>query len=239
MRPIPLKSKRLQTLLSNITSEFFKPESVNLIKRAQEKTDELQPGVDSCSDEYLYAALKMNVREYGYPRAALGLGMDSTNNVLDWDTFATARRQVKRVGDYLGTPVNALTMIYPDNGYIGWHHNGNAPGYNILMSYSQDGDGYFSWYEPKTGEIKKIQDTPGQWTVKVGYYPNEKTETERVYWHCAATKKQRISVAFILNHRDMWVNMIDAISEGTFDKEYVLTQGSADYFRSVNLPQYI
>ena len=238
MRPIPLKSARLTTLLSNITNEFFKPEAVKIISKAQPKLDELQPGVDSCSDEYLEAALKMPVREYGYPRACLGHGMDNTG-FHNWEIFDTARRQVKRVGNFLGTPVVALTMIYPDNGYIGWHHNGNAPGYNILMSYSQDGDGYFSWYDRHTKQINKIQDTPGKWTVKVGYYPNERSETERVYWHCAATKKQRISVAFILNHRDMWLSMINAISEGDYDKEYVQGQGDTGYLSTHGMQQYL
>jgi hypothetical protein len=127
------------------------------------------------------------------------------------------RNIVDKIGLYLGTPTNALTMAYPDKGFIGWHHNGNAPGFNILMTYSQDGDGCFKYYDCFEKKIVTMPDVVG-WSVKVGYYPDERKETERVYWHCAETKKQRISVAWVINHRPMWENMIDSITEGDFDK---------------------
>lgn len=38
---------------------------------------------------------------------------------------------------------NALACFYPPGGGITWHNNWNAPGYNILFTYSHTGEGYF------------------------------------------------------------------------------------------------
>ncbi len=84
------------------------------------------------------------------------------------------------------------------------------------MTYSQDGDGCFKYWDWVEKKIVTHPDPVG-WSVKVGYYPDERKETERVYWHCAETKKQRISVAWVINHREMWIDMINTISEGTYD----------------------
>lgn len=223
MKFIPLKSSRLKKYLQNITDILYTPNIVQLISRTIDRKDDLQPETYGCSDEYLKKAFEMNVREYGFPRSCLGMGMREITPEL-MNVISPVSKQVERIGLFLGTPTNALVMAYPDRGYIGWHHNGNAPGFNILMTYSQDGDGCFKYWDREKQEIVVMPDEPG-WTVKVGYYPseNKKDESDKVYWHCAETKKQRISVAYVLNHRNMWENMIDSITDGEFDKS-VLNQ---------------
>lgn len=226
MKPIPLKNSRLKVLLDNIISDFFQPKLVDLGKKTRDRKDDLQPNNYGCSEEYLKEALKHSTPKYGFPRSCLGLGMSMQSTPPQFlEIFEPTQRKVTKIGTYLGTPVNALTMLYPDNGYIGWHHNGNAPGYNILFSYSQDGEGCFKWYEKATKTIHVIKDNPG-WNVKVGYYPSEKTETDMVYWHCAETKKQRVSLAYILNHKDMWKNMIDTITDGDYDPAIIDQKGA-------------
>lgn len=218
MQFIPLKSARLEKFLTSITDQLYTDKLVKLIGKTKKRGDNLITDVHPCSDEYLQKAFKLKLTDYGFPRACLGMGMQ--NNQADpslYELIAPIEKTVEKIMRYLGSPTNALTMAYPDKGFIGWHHNGNAPGFNILMTYSQDGDGYFKYYDHTTKSIVNMPDPVG-WSVKVGYYPHEVREKERVYWHCASTKKQRISVAFILNHRDMWENMIDTISDGTFDK---------------------
>jgi len=225
MRPVPLKSDHLQTLLSNITRLCHSDEFKKVADRVAPRLDSLidNEKYPAYSDEYLREALKLKSSEFGYPRGVLGFGTGH-ENYTNYKMFSPLEKQVKKISGFLGTPKNALTMVYPENGFIGWHHNGNAPGYNILLTYSQDGDGCFKYYDKAADEIVTIQDKPG-WQVKVGYYPNQAKEKERIYWHAAQTKKQRISVAWIIDHRPMWINMISEISKGDYDKDFVLSQG--------------
>lgn len=215
MQFISLNNQKLISYLQSTIEFLYSDQSKKIISRTLPQKDSLLPDLDPCSDEYLLKAMEHKIPEYGYPRAALGLGMKENND--SYLFFEPVIKKVQRIGNFLGTPTNALTMAYPDNGYIGWHHNGNAPGYNILMTYSQDGDGWFKYWDKDKKEIVTHIDKPG-WSVKVGYYPSQKTETDRVYWHAAKTKKQRISLAWVLDHRDMWENMIESITEGDYDK---------------------
>lgn len=218
MKFIPLKSTKLIKHLTSITDQLYNDELKKIIAKTKKRGDNLITNVHPCSDEYLFKAFKLKITDFGFPRSAHGMGMQNSQTDPNLhQLISPIEKTVEKIMRYLGSPTNALTMAYPDNGFIGWHHNGNAPGFNILMTYSQDGDGHFSYYDYDTKSIIKMPDPIG-WSVKVGYYPHEVKEKEKVYWHCAATKKQRISVAFILNHRDMWENMIDTISDGTYDK---------------------
>lgn len=223
MKFIPLKSAKLLKHLTTITDQLYEERLVKIIAKTKKRGDNLITNFHPCSDDYLFKAFEHKITDFGFPRACLGMGMQ--NNQGDpylGEVTVHIEKAVNNIMRYLGSPTNALTMAYPDKGFIGWHHNGNAPGFNILMTYSQDGDGYFKYYDYDSKSIVTMPDTKG-WSVKVGYYPHEVKEKEKVYWHCASTAKQRISVAFILNHRDMWENMIDTISEGTYDKS-VLSQ---------------
>lgn len=217
MNFIPLKNPRLIKYLQNITDLLYRDDYRKLISKVRPQVDSLIPRLYPCSDEYLYKAQQLKLEEYGFPRSSLGLGMKEYNPEL-LEVIDPIAKITGRIGSFLGSYVNALTMAYPDKGYIGWHHNGNASGYNILMTYSQDGDGCFKYFDRKNNQIITLKDEPG-WTVKVGYYPNQRTQSDRVYWHCAETKKQRISVAWVLDHRDMWENMINTISDGEYDKK--------------------
>lgn len=221
MKFIPLNNTKLIKYLNNLIDGFFDRKDIQLnLSRLKPSTDQLQPSRYSCSDEYLYEAFKHKVNDYGFPRSSLGTGMGKNAYEHGFEAYITTLDKISKVGMFLGTPRNALTMIYPNNGFIGWHHNGNAPGYNILMTYSQDGDGYFKYFDKTKNQIVEMKDPVG-WSVKVGYYPDERTETDRVYWHCAATKKARMSIAWVLNHRDMWINMIEDITNGSYDKDVI------------------
>lgn len=173
MQFIPLKNDRLATLLSNIIKECFKPEVLKIISSVRDRTDDLIPEHHGASKEYLEKALTLKLEDFGFPRSCLGAGMKYDSMPPQWfDKVKDIQKKVDKVGLFLGTPTNALVMAYPDNGYIGWHHNGNAPGYNILMTYSQDGDGNFSYWDSNKKEIVVMPDKPG-WSVKVGYYPDQ------------------------------------------------------------------
>lgn len=111
-----------------------------------------------------------------------------------------------------GSRNNAVKMLYPKGGYMGWHHNANAPGYNILLSWSKEGKGYFRYQDPITKEIVTMQDAPG-WTCKVGYY-GPFHEPNRMVWHCAnAEQEERFTLGYIIPHRGMWEDMMADIAQ--------------------------
>jgi hypothetical protein len=94
---------------------------------------------------------------------------------------------------------------------MGWHNNWNASGYNILLSYSKTGNGFFRYLDPITKEIVTMEDKPG-WTCKVGYYGRGR-EPDKVYYHCAGSYEPRITLGFVVPHLEIWRSMIEDISE--------------------------
>ena len=111
-----------------------------------------------------------------------------------------------------GSRNNAVKMLYPKGGYMGWHHNANAPGYNILLSWSDKGTGFFRYQDPITKEVITMQDAPG-WTCKVGYY-GPWHEPDKIYWHCAcAPEEERLTLGYIIPHEGMWTSMCDDIQD--------------------------
>ncbi len=219
MQFLPVRNTRLLSLLQNLTDTFFNDDAVkNILNNSFKTIDQDISEHHPVSDEYLKKALELKLKDYGFPRAANGFGMGKTGPEDNWKDFIPYQVKISSIGKFLGSPYNALTMLYPNDGYIGWHHNGNASGYNILLTYSQDGNGCFKYYRQKTKEIIELPDIKG-WSAKVGYYPNDRTETEKVYWHSAKTEKARISIAWILNHKKMWENMIADISNNDFDRQ--------------------
>jgi len=123
------------------------------------------------------------------------------------DTFQDYRHKLV---EYLGARNSAVAMWYPKNGYMSWHNNANASGYNILISYNKTGDGWFRYQDPTTKEIVTLQDRPG-WAVKVGYFGSF-DEPDKIFWHCAKTfNEDRLTFGFVLPHLEMWEMMIEDI----------------------------
>tara|TARA_B100001093_G_scaffold508198_1_gene569953 strand:+ start:23713 stop:24378 length:666 start_codon:yes stop_codon:yes gene_type:complete len=110
----------------------------------------------------------------------------------------------------LGASNNSLACYYPKNGYIGWHHNANAHGYNVLFTYNDCNGGYFEEYDIKSDKYIRHKDGIG-WTAKTGYFGSHR-EPEKKVWHCAANHKgRRITISYIIDQYDMWMDMIDEL----------------------------
>lgn len=215
MKPITLRNKKLIATLQSLTDEFFRPEQLKWLQQfVGHQADHQYNNPDwkeeepyGVSREYLERALKAPIPEWGFPRCSKGIELKRIPVV---DNYKKSHKILTDIGDILGTQVNALAMYYPEDGYIGWHHNGNAPGYNVLLTYNSTGDGYFESYNQHTKEYTRMPDAHG-WCVKAGYYGNQRTEADKVFWHAAATKAPRMTIAWVLNHKGMWNDMIEEI----------------------------
>lgn len=104
---------------------------------------------------------------------------------------------------FLGAKYSAVHVFYPEDGYMGWHNNWDAPGYNILFNYNK-GDGYFEYWD---GEIiTTLPDWQG-WSAKVGYYGGQ----DEPFWHCAGGGP-RITLGFVIPDKNMWEMMVEDIT---------------------------
>lgn len=182
-------------------SDWFFQQDRSLIKlKGEPDQDEYHT-----SKEYLETVIRPE--HEGYPESTYGI------DLLLGEATPIEYREVVRKLDadlnaFFGSRFNAVKMYYPAGGYMGWHNNWNCPGYNILLSYTQNGNGFFRYKDPATGEIKTIDDSPGGWTAKVGYY-GAKDEPDKVYWHCARGYEERLTLGYVIPDENMWDMMVE------------------------------
>lgn len=91
--------------------------------------------------------------------------------------------------------LNALSAVYPPNGFMGWHNNSDCPGDVVLLTWTKNGNGFFRYEDPQTKEIVTLNDTPG-WSCKLGHF-GSLYEPDKVFWHCCSTEELRITVAWV------------------------------------------
>ena len=110
----------------------------------------------------------------------------------------------------LGVQNSALSTLYPADGFIGWYNNANASAYNLIFTWSEHGDGWFKYVDPKTQEVVTIQDDKG-WNLKAGHF-GEYGSGDVVY-HSAKTNCYRMTLSYVLGHdEDYWKDCIDFIT---------------------------
>jgi len=110
----------------------------------------------------------------------------------------------------LGVQNSALSTLYPPDGFIGWHNNADAPAYNLIFTWSEKGDGWFRYIDPKTQQVVTIQDEEG-WNVKAGYFGPY--GSGRVIYHAARTNCYRMTLSYVLGHdEDYWKDCIETIT---------------------------
>lgn len=221
MFSIRLTNQKLGQHLVNLTNFFLQEKILNIaqkIAKEYNNQDNLIKNFHPASDEYLYEALKLSPQEFGFPRKVSGLsalrGYQNQTNI----SFEEYNKIGKKIATFLGAPKNAVAMLYPENGYMGWHHNGNAPGYNILLTYNTTGNGSFDYWTREKNEIIEMKDAVG-WSVKVGRFPGYKDGVDKLFWHRARTQSPRITIAWIIDQKDLWIDMIKEISDNDFDQK--------------------
>lgn len=176
------------------------------------------------SDEYLHDLRTGRLGEHeGFPDHFVAINLkpnqpefmyQSFKKDADHETSMKVKETIYRLNEdmmhFLAVRNNALSAFYPPEGYISWHNNWNAPGYNLIFSWSETGDGWFKHYDPNTGRIITHHDKPG-WQLKAGYFGSWEGDPNKVCWHAASTNCRRITVSFIFDHSDMALNLQDDV----------------------------
>lgn len=110
----------------------------------------------------------------------------------------------------LGLELSVLSTLYPPQGFIGWHNNANASAHNLIFTWSENGDGWFKYIDPKTQELITVPDEKG-WNLKAGHF-GEYGSGDVVY-HAARTNCYRLTLSYVLgDDEDYWQDCIDFIT---------------------------
>lgn len=217
----------LTAKLTEFSTWFFEQKIADTVNM-REKTLDTSYAV---SQEYL-DILRARPDNIGFPEETYGADF---RNVHEYDTnvyFERVKQLDKVLMDFIGSRNSALKMYYPPGGYIGWHNNANAPGYNILFTYSETGEGDFRYIHPQTGELVILPDKKG-WSCKVGYYD---VVEGNPLWHAAWTNCNRLNWAYII-HPTLWADLaeeldidVNAITD-IFGRDPYHDEAAAKFFR--------
>jgi hypothetical protein len=95
-----------------------------------------------------------------------------------------------------GFAVSGL-MLYPRQGFMGWHTNSNYQGYGyrFYCTYvNDDHRSFFRYCHPETREVITSWDGPG-WNFRLFRVDR------KLLWHCVYSKTERYSIGFALKPR--------------------------------------
>ena len=88
-------------------------------------------------------------------------------------------------------------FLYPKNGYMGWHTNSDTPYLRCYITYSENGDSYFKYYDQLTKKTIVDMDNIG-WTLR---YFKISNKSDELLWHCVYSNTNRISIGYrIINN---------------------------------------
>lgn len=198
MNPIEIKNERVLKILDK---------AVEMVKNGIQDSYKLHGKNEEShrwvSREYLDYVLSLGRKHDGFPVSSKSwnLGQTRAVDVKDLEDYQRVSQLKEELIAELGVRYNALFSVYPPGGYISWHNNQNAPGYNVLLTWSETGEGYWEHLDPITKEIVRIDDVPG-WQCKYGYYGSYEEGEDKVLYHAAATDCLRITIAFVFNKEE-------------------------------------
>lgn len=171
---------------------------------------------DWVSDKKMHEIINQGQRHSGFPNRMKGLSglklMQGDDQpwlaVLGPDIKEKTKETNSKLIEFLSCKNNALNAVYPPGGFIDWHNNANAFGYNIIITWSETGEGWFDYWDIDKKERVRIQDKPG-WQAKMTYFgPYDKPDT--LCYHAAYTDCWRITIAFVfLEANEFWREVIE------------------------------
>jgi len=168
------------------------------------------------SQKYCKQIMHKGREHLGFPESSRGFEVKAESffySDLDGQLEIAKKGEhlIDEVCMFLGAHRKALCMVYPPEGFIGWHNNANASGYNIILTWSQEGDGQWEHVDPVTREHVVIPDVKG-WQCKYGYYGSY-DEHDKVLYHAARTNCLRSTIAFVFNADESGKRMAEHVIE--------------------------
>ena len=195
MSEVTIRNKALLQTLNKFSVEMLSKQGYNDEKYwTYVERDDIHKGEFYCSEEYLKDCLSRD-ELIGPPDRYFA---QPISNMVrqDRDMWEDYMQMVKYdFASEIGAHTSALLSYYPPGGFVGWHTNWDANAYQVLFTWSENGDGYFKYYDKQKDEIVTIQDKPG-WQCR-HYYFGSKEEQDLHCWHSAYNGTgQRITLAY-------------------------------------------
>jgi|SRR6056300_1097815 len=208
---IPIRNPELLDILEGMRSLFmekYSPEDTNRLIGSFEDTAE-----DWVGEDYRKEIMAQGREHIGYPIRARSYAL-KPEHYLEKNSEAYSQYKAdfrefdEAIKVELGIAQNALSQLYPPQGFISWHNNADAPGYNLIFTWSETGDGWFK-YVDEEGKVNTIYDTKG-WTLKAGYFGTY--DDNDVCYHAAYTSCWRMTHSFVVSKdKDFWLDCIEHI----------------------------
>tara|TARA_Y100000389_G_C17456448_1_gene518487 strand:- start:106 stop:789 length:684 start_codon:yes stop_codon:yes gene_type:complete len=214
MRDIDLKNQEFLGILNEYKDVLLKrdsPDDIPLIEKEIPIRHTDDKAEDWVSDQYLKEIISQGEGHDGFPRVLRGFSglkhedeKDVKGRVIKDASSVLNRKLI----EFLSCRNSALNACYPPGGFISWHNNANASGYNIIITYSETGEGWFDYWDIEKQERVRIQDKPG-WQAKMTYF-GPYDEPDQLCYHAAYTDCYRITVAFVFAEADQfWEEVIE------------------------------
>lgn len=134
-------------------------------------------------------ALDLTRDLYGYPLEYRYITLNKlSSNLENWNKYNNWFRT--KIVPQLGMAETASFSYYPPEGFVGWHTNANNVSHQLLFTWSENGDGYFRYYDNKKKKIITQPDKKG-WQCKSLFFGSK----NKPLWHCCYTKGPRLTFA--------------------------------------------
>lgn len=211
MKTIPIRNKELLAILDQFVPVFGDIE-FDKVDMDRDTSD-----LDSFySEGFLKHIVHKHKEHDGYPDRLVGCSLCpdqfSSSDHDMWDRVIKPCESAKEeLQSWAGTRNHALSAVYPAGGFISWHNNANAPGYNVLFTWSSEGDGQFDYIDPITKEHIVVPDVKG-WQCKFGYYGTY-DEPDKLIYHAAKTNCLRATIAYMFNPNETGKQMAEMLIE--------------------------
>lgn len=194
MSEIQLRNKYFLNILDGFVEELLSKENYNDPKYyAYSSPEDMTKGEYYCSEKYLTECLSRDTL-VGVPDRHFAQPISKMKRA-DPEKWEEYMHKVKfDFAAELGAHTSALLSYYPPGGFVGWHTNYDAFAYQVLLTWSKTGNGYFRYYDKAKGEIVTIQDVVG-WQARHFYFGPE-NEPHNLCWHSAYAGDERITLAY-------------------------------------------
>lgn len=159
--------------------------------------------------QYLQYILNLKDKHDGFPEIFMGYSLASRTlkfiKEQDFDfvkhNTESAFNAIENLQSKYCLKNNALFAIYPPGGYISWHNNANASAHNLILTWSETGEGDFSYLDREKSKLIKIKDLPG-WQCKVGYFGSYSDPPKTLLYHSAKTTCWRMTISFTFDRSE-------------------------------------
>ena len=217
MRSIDLKNKDVLKTLDKIKDSWVSQKDI--LEKYYRLWASDADRDEYISEEYRKKIMNMGSAHDGFPEKLKGynLKLEGHDDTYLYKEGAgglhiseNAHKHSTTLQTILSTNKNALNVVYPPGGFISWHNNANASAYNIILTWSETGNGWWKHVDPYTNEIVTIPDKPG-WQAKAFYFGAYEDSPQDIVYHAASTDCWRMTVSYIFDrhHKDYWEDVIE------------------------------